>query len=54
METFCIILESNPLVTQPEDVTQSSSLGVAMNNNICLKEYNNFRNEIVNYIWRII
>jgi hypothetical protein len=29
--TFCIILELNPQVTQPEYVTQSSNLDVAMN-----------------------
>ena len=32
--TFCIILESNPLLTQPDDVTQSSNLEVAMNINV--------------------
>jgi hypothetical protein len=32
--TFFIILESNPLVTKPEDVTQSSNLDVAMNSNV--------------------
>ena len=32
--TCCIILESNPLVTQPEEVTQSSNLGVVTNSNV--------------------